>query len=204
MASRWDASNWTTGKTTFFNALGLNKIASQIKFPSLNASLTQAAQTAVPAPGSSNTPAGGGGAPVSTGGASGMKAIYNALRSGGASPIQAVGIIANAMNESSLDPEVRVRDTNGAFSNGLFQFNEASYPNSGSLVTGNRQNDIDAQVRYLIQVGGLRAASGSTPDMVAGNFAANFEKCTECAVGGAQYNSRVGNVPTVLKTLGLG
>lgn len=201
MASRWDAKNWTTGKTTFFNALGLNQISSKIKFPSLNASLTQAAQTAVPAPGTSNTPAGGGGAPVSTGGAAGMKGIYNALRSAGASPVQAVGIIANAMNESSLDPEA-IGDNGNSF--GFVQFNRNSYPNAPSLVTGDRQRDIDAQVRFLVQVGGLRAASGSSPDQIAGNFAANFEKCVGCEIGGAQNNSRVSNVVTVLKTLGLG
>lgn len=71
---------------------------------------------------------------VSTCGPSG---IFEALINAGFSEAQAVGVMANAIAESSLDPEASVIDSNGARSNGLFQFNEASYPDSGKLVTGN-------------------------------------------------------------------
>jgi hypothetical protein len=140
---------------------------------------------------------------ITTGGAKGAKGLYNALRSAGASQAQAIGMIANAINESSLNPEARAMDSNGFYSNGLWQFNEASFPDSKALVTGNPAKDMIAQIQYLFQAGGLRAASGSTPQQTASNFAANFERCVGCQPGGAQNNSRVGNVATVLKELGL-
>lgn len=202
MASRWDMKNWTPGKVSILQAAGINW---NIKYPTLNASLQQQAELANatnPASGNptGNIPAGN----ISTGGASGVKGLFNALRSAGASQTAAIGLIANAMNESSLNPEARALDTNGRYSNGLWQFNEATYPDSGSLVTGNAAKDLDAQIRYLFNHGGLNAASGSTPQQAAGNFASQFEGCAGCQPGGSQYNSRVSNVATVLSQLGLG
>lgn len=199
MASRWDMSNWSSGKVSVLQAAGINW---NIKYPTLQASLAQQAQTAAAASG----PGGSGATPgnISTGGATGIKGLFNALRSAGASQNAAIGMIANAMNESSLNPEARALDTNGYYSNGLWQFNEQTYPDSGSLVTGNASKDMIAQITYLFNHGGLRDATGSTPQQAAGNFAAQFEGCQGCQAGGAQYNSRVGNVATVLSALGLG
>lgn len=192
--SRWDMANWESGKVTLLQALGLNW---KVNYPKLHASLAEQAQA------QTNAATGGKIGNISTGGASGAKGLFNALRSAGASPAQAIGLIANAMNESSLDPEARAMDSNGYYSNGLWQFNEASYPDSGALVTGHPAKDMIAQIQYLIRVGGLRAASGSQPEQVAGNFAANFEACAGCQPGGAQYNSRVGNVAQIKQELGL-
>lgn len=206
--SRWDISRWTPGPVNFFSALGLPW---NIKMPSIQATLPGQVAQSLPA----SNPSGGNpsnptqlnnsGGNISTGGASpqSIKGVFNALRSAGASVNAAIGIIANGINESHLDPEARAMDTNGKFSNGVWQFNEASYPSSGSLVTGHPAEDLARQIRFLIQVGGLRAASGSTPQQAASNFAANFERCQGCQPGGAQNSSRVGNVAGVLKALGL-
>lgn len=207
--NRWDISRWTPGKVTILQAVG---IPWNVQFPSVKANLAQQAAQVAPTP--SSTPSGpGSGTPgsnptggnISTGGASpqSIKGVFNALRSAGASVNAAIGIIANGINESHLDPEARAMDTNGKFSNGVWQFNEASYPSSGSLVTGHPAEDLVRQVRFLAQVGGLRAASGSTPQQAASNFAANFERCAGCQPGGAQNSSRVGNVAGVMKALGL-
>jgi len=120
--------------------------------------------------------------------------IYQALISAGASTTEAIGIMANMMNESSLNPEAQVIDSNGLPSSGLVQENGTQYT---GLVTGNPVADMNAQIRLLAQNGGFAAASGPTPQAAAGNFAANYEKCTECAPGGAQYNARVENANIV-------
>jgi hypothetical protein len=125
------------------------------------------------------------------------KDIWDALEAAGASSIQAAGIMGNAIAESSLNPEARAMDSNGFYSNGLWQFNEDSYPNSGSLVTGHPMADMLAQTRFLAQVGGFKAAAGSTPAQAAASFAANFERCKTCASGGAQNATRQANAQSV-------
>jgi hypothetical protein len=120
--------------------------------------------------------------------------IYQALINAGASTTQAIGIMANMMNESSLNPESQVIDSNGLPSSGLVQENGTQYT---GLVTGNPVADMNAQIRLLAQNGGFAAATGPTPQAAAGNFAANYERCTECAPGGSQYNSRMANASTV-------
>jgi hypothetical protein len=194
--------NWKTGSSTILQALGLNW---KVKYPKLITSLASQAQQATLSQNAKTAVTQSGGTipgNISTKGATGIKGLYNALTSAGASPNQAIGMIANAINESSLNPETRVIDSNGYYSNGLWQFNEATYPDSYTLVTGNPAKDMIAQIQYLFQVGGLRAASGSTPQSVAGNFAANFEECGGCQPGGAQYNARIGNVASVMQALG--
>jgi len=143
-------------------------------------------------------PAGGGATAASTASAALAvpEDIWNALRSAGASA-QAAGIMGNAISESSLNPEAHAMDSNGYYSNGLWQFNEASYPTSGDLVTGNPIADLKAQVDFLIAHGGLAAASGTTVSETAGNFAAKFERCQGCAAGGAQNAARQANAATV-------
>ena len=125
------------------------------------------------------------------------KDIWDALESAGASAVQAAGIMGNAIHESDLNPEARAVDSNGYYSNGLWQFNEESYPDSGELVTGSPVRDLTAQVNYLMQHGGLQAASGTTVSETASNFAANFERCQGCEDGGSQNAARVASAATV-------
>lgn len=128
--------------------------------------------------------------------------IYELLLAKGYSTAQAVGIMANAINESGLDPESQgsdPTDTNpNARAYGLLQWNTGTYPNAGALVTGNPQADIRAQIAYLGQTVGQSALQGADGATVAGNFAANFERCKECQPGGAQYAGRVANAAKVM------
>ena len=118
------------------------------------------------------------------------KDIWDALEQAGASTVQAAGIMANMISESSLDPEA-IGDNGTSF--GLVQdHGDYSY-----LVTGNPAADMRAQITNMVNRGGLRAASGSTPQEVAGNFAARYEICVGCQPGGDQYNGRVANAATV-------
>lgn len=154
-----------------------------------------------------STPPPTGGSSGSTGrpaapvaGGCGPQAIYNALLSNGFSTAQAVGAMANAIAESTLNPEASVIDSNGARSNGLWQFNEASYPDSGKLITGNCANDIASQVAYLKTHVSGSALNGQTGAEVAGNFAANFERCQGCNQGSNAPNgwqTRVNNAAKV-------
>lgn len=123
--------------------------------------------------------------------------IYQALLNAGASTVQAIGIMANGIAESELNSQAAARDTNGYWSYGLFQWNAESYPNASSLVTGNCAADIKSQVNYLAQIGGINAASGTTPAEAAGNFANSFERCAACDPGGVSYDQRVANAATV-------
>lgn len=133
-------------------------------------------------------------------GGCGPQAIYNALLANGFSTAQAVGAMANAIAESTLNPEASVIDSNGARSNGLWQFNEATYPDSGRLITGNCANDIAAQVAYLKTHVSGSALNGQSGAEVAGNFAANFERCQGCNQGSNAPNgwqTRVNNAAKV-------
>lgn len=114
--------------------------------------------------------------------------IYKALIGVGFSSIQAEGIMGNMIAESSLDPEVDVVDSNGARSYGLCSWNAASYPNAGSLVTGNPAADMARQVSFLRSTASGMAITGSTAEDVAGNFAAYYEVCSTCSVGNTGTN----------------
>jgi hypothetical protein len=118
--------------------------------------------------------------------------IYHELTGAGASTVQALGIMANMINESGFNPEA-VGDQGTSF--GLVQ----QHGNYSYLVTGNPQADMKRQITALKQLGGFAAASGNTPAEAAGNFAANYEKCKGCQPGGAQYNGRVANAATVVQ-----
>lgn len=133
----------------------------------------------------------------------GPKDIYDALIAVGASSVQAIGIMANGIAESNLNPETAAMDSNGHMSYGMQQWNTASYPNAASLVTGNCAADIKAQVKFLALTGGFTAASpdgAGTPAQAAGNFAANYERCKGCQAGSTYPNgwsTRVANAATV-------
>jgi hypothetical protein len=129
--------------------------------------------------------------------ACGPRDVYNELIKQGFSTNQAIGALANGMAESGLNAETRVIDSNGYYSNGIWQFNEASYPNSGSLVTGKCAADISAQVGLLRASVSGQALAGGSGAQVAGNFAQYFERCATCQQGGASYQQRVGNAATV-------
>lgn len=128
-------------------------------------------------------------------GGTGAKAIYEQLLGAGFSTVQAIGLLANAINESRLDPEA-IGD--GGNSHGLWQFNvTGGYPDAAKLTTGNPAADITQQIGYLKSHISGSALNGTTGAQVAGNVAANFERCVGCQPGGAQYNSRVANAATV-------
>jgi hypothetical protein len=118
-------------------------------------------------------------------------AIYHELIAQGASTVEALGIMANMIAESSFNTQA-VGDQGTSF--GLVQ----QHGNYSYLVTGNPQQDMIRQIATLKSLGGFHAASGNTPQEAAGNFAANYERCVGCQPGGAQYNSRVGNANTVV------
>ena len=117
--------------------------------------------------------------------------VYTALTRAGASTIQAVGIMANMINESEFDPEA-IGDNGTSF--GLVQEHGSQY---ASLVTGNPTADMNAQIRVLAQNGGFAAASGGDIAQAAGNFSARYERCNGCQPGGDQYNQRVANASKV-------
>ena len=119
------------------------------------------------------------------------KQIYTALTNAGASTVQAIGIMANGIAESGLNPEA-VGDQGTSF--GIRQQHGPQY---ASLVTGNPATDMAAQVRVVAQNGGFAAASGSSGSQAAGNFSANYERCTECQAGQSSYQQRVANAATV-------
>jgi len=124
------------------------------------------------------------------------KDIYDELRAQGASEIAALGIMANMMNESGLNPEA-VNPAGPASGVGLVQWQTTDYPHAASLVTGHPQADMVAQIKYLASTGGFRAAQGTNAGQAAGNFAANYEKCATCQPGGQQYQARVENTLTL-------
>jgi len=124
------------------------------------------------------------------------KDIYLALRQSGASEIQALGIMANMMNESGLNPEA-INPDGPASGVGLVQWETTSYPHAATLVTGNPRQDMLAQIKFLAMTGGFDAADGSNAGQAAGNFASRYEKCATCEPGGQQYQSRVSNTLTL-------
>jgi hypothetical protein len=129
--------------------------------------------------------------------ACGPRDVYNALIKAGFSTVQAIGAMANGIAESGLNAETRVIDSNGYYSDGIWQFNEQSYPNASSLVTGHCGADITAQVGFLKAHISGNALAGSTPAQVAGNFAQYFERCQQCQPGGGSYAQRVANAGVV-------
>lgn len=116
--------------------------------------------------------------------------VYQDLLNAGASTVQAIGILANSINESGINPE-SVGDQGTSF--GFVQ----QHGNYGYLVTGNPTSDIEQQISTVKSLGGFSAASGSSGAQAAGNFSAEYEKCVGCQVGGAQYEQRVNNAATV-------
>jgi Phage tail lysozyme len=121
----------------------------------------------------------------------GPEQIWDQLLQSGAAAVTAVGIMANWVAESNLNPEaVNPADSNGYPSYGLSQWNTASYPNAATLVTGNPANDLVAQVTFFFQTVPQSALTGSTPQQVASNIAANYERCSTCQPGGASNEQR--------------
>jgi hypothetical protein len=116
--------------------------------------------------------------------------VYQDLLNAGASTVEAIGILANSINESNINPE-SVGDQGTSF--GFVQ----DHGNFGYLVTGNPTADITEQITTIKGLGAFGDASGSTGAQAAGNFSADFERCIGCQPGGAQYNQRVANAATV-------
>lgn len=125
------------------------------------------------------------------------KDIWDTLEAAGASSVQAAAIMGNMIMESRLNPESAGTDTNGQTSYGLVQWNAASYPSAHSLVTGHPMADMVAQIRFLAQTGGFKAASGTTVAQAASSFASKYERCASCAQGGQQNTARQAQAQTV-------
>ena len=117
--------------------------------------------------------------------------IYQALINAGASTTQAIGIMANMIAESGLNPEA-VGDQGTSF--GLVQQHGGQY---STLVTGNPPADMNAQVKVVARNGGFAAADGANGAQAAGNFSARYERCTTCQPGQSSYNQRVANAAMV-------
>lgn len=150
--------------------------------------------------------AGGSASSAGSSGAVGPREIWQLLEQHGATAIQAAGIMGNWINESHLDPEANAVDSNGYRSYGLGQWNSApgNYPSAPSLVTGDPLADARAQIKFFFQTGGGAAATGLTPQEVASNVAANYERCQGCQSGGAQNTARQANAATVAGWAGTG
>jgi len=188
----WVVRNASTGKTSVVSG-------------TCNSTFTSSAGDVIGGPYTSKAAAQSGGAnspgaTVTQSGGCGPQAVYTALLAAGFSTVQAVGAMANAIAESTLNPEARAVDSNGYYSDGLWQFNEETYPDASSLVTGNCASDITNQVGYLKAHVSGQALAGSTGAEVAGNFASNFERCQGCQQGSTAANgwsTRVANASTV-------
>lgn len=126
---------------------------------------------------------------------SGPLLIWDALLRSGASAVQAAGIMGNMIAESSLNPEA-INSAGPQAGVGLVQWQTTDYP-AVPMPTGNTDADIQSQVAFLAQTGGLQAASGTTVAETAGNFAANYERCSSCQPGGSQYTQRIANAQQV-------
>ena len=117
--------------------------------------------------------------------------VYQALINAGATKLQAIGIMANVINESGFNQEA-IGDNGTSY--GIVQQHGTQY---AGLVTGNPSKDLTSQVKVIAQNGGFRAASGNTAGEAAGNFASKYERCVGCQPGGAQFNARVANAAVV-------
>jgi hypothetical protein len=123
--------------------------------------------------------------------------IYYLLLGKGLSTAQAIGAMANMKAESSLNPESGGIDSNGYWAGGLISWNSQDYPNAHSLVTGDPQTDVRAQINYLLSSTNnvQQGLQGNTAEQVAGNFANYVEACEGCTPGSSYPNgwsTRVG------------
>jgi hypothetical protein len=129
--------------------------------------------------------------------------IYQLLLNAGFSSVQAAGIMGNMIHESSLNPESGGTDSNGYWAGGLISWNSAGYTNARSLVTGNPQADVRAQIKYLVtSTNGLKQGlAGSTPYQVGANFAEHVEVCATCGPKGGPNGTfdRAASAATVYK-----
>lgn len=125
--------------------------------------------------------------------------IYDALTNAGFSMAQAAGLMGNMQNESSFNIESNAIDSNGYPAVGLISWNEQSYPNAGTLVTGNQKKDLKDQISFLKSgtSGFKQGVQGSTAEDVAGNFAQYVEVCQGCNPGGAQWSARRSNAQQI-------
>ena len=123
----------------------------------------------------------------------GEQTLYNDLIQAGLSGAQAAGVMGNAQYESGDNVEASAVDSNGKLSNGLIQWNEGTYPNAGSLVTGNGPSDLNNQIQFLLHNTNNtgKGLAGTSAAQVAGNWAQYVEVCAGCQPGGSQYNARV-------------
>jgi hypothetical protein len=102
--------------------------------------------------------------------------IYNDTRARGYTHPQALGVVANAMAESSLNPKANVVDSNGYRSYGLFQLNGNGVgkgQNVDYMLTRSGNTNLilnEAQAR------GKAFAASTTPGQAASNFMKEVER----------------------------
>lgn len=120
--------------------------------------------------------------------------LYSALRTAGYSPVQAVGIMANAANESGTPGNplaaynLDATGDNGC-SHGLLQWNTC-----GGGYKSMAGQSLQTQIAYMGQTLPNNCMGMGNAADIAACLSASFEKCQGCQQGGAQYNQRVGNV----------
>jgi hypothetical protein len=115
--------------------------------------------------------------------------VYDALTGKGFDMAQAAGIMGNIQNESSYNQEA-IGDSGQSF--GLVQWYTPSYPFAPGLVTGNLAADLANQMDHIVTAShGVNM--GGSAEQVAGNWAAQFERCVGCQPGQPQWSSRVAN-----------
>jgi hypothetical protein len=115
--------------------------------------------------------------------------LYRALRAAGFDRSQAIGLMANALHESSFNQEA-VNPAGPASGVGLFQWQTTDFPAAAHYVTGNPQRDLQVQVAAIRSDVAHLNLSGSA-QQVAGTVAADFERCADCQPGQSEFNARV-------------
>jgi len=128
--SRWASSNWTPGKVTIFNALGLTKW--KVQYPTLSPKLAGAVASDASA-GSGNvqtvstTTAGNTGSTqqVKGGGTYSYSQLEQLWIQAGGNPAKAAIAAAIAMAESSGNVNSTDYDSNGTVDRGLWQINSS-------------------------------------------------------------------------------
>ena len=121
------------------------------------------------------------------------KEVYDALVAKGFDMSQAAGIMGNIQSESNYDQEA-IGDNGTSF--GLVQWHVPGYPFAPGLVTGNLADDLEDQMNYIVQAAHGVPMGGTAAD-VAGNWAADFERCVGCQPGGPQWIARQQNADRI-------
>ena len=106
--------------------------------------------------------------------------IWDALISAGFSQVEAAGIMGNAAQETGGQSyeNINVEENTGSNCFGMVCFTTGGGYTESSLVTGNEQADLTAQIQTIIsRLGSTSFYSGTDPTQAAIAFMQDFEKC---------------------------